>query len=93
MSRMLSGLLLFFLPLAAMAAGWEGDIVAETEVDGRRFVKEACVKSIVSWSRCYFPDEADTVEALRKDTSAFFFDSFLHHRSPKRQPGEGDYPL
>lgn len=92
MSRMLSGLLLFFLPLAAMAAGWEGDIVAETEVDGRRFVKEACVKSIVSWARCYFPDEADTVEALRKDTSAFFFDSFLHHRSPRRQPGEGDYP-
>ena len=58
---MLSGLLLFFLPLATMAAGWEGNIVAETEVDGRRFVKEACVKSIVSWARCYFPDEADTV--------------------------------
>ena len=74
MLRRLLCLFLFLLPLAAMAAGEDGDTLSVTWVDGRKFVMIGDRDRPVF--DCFFEDERAYVERLERDSADLFLDRF-----------------
>ena len=72
MFRRLSWLFLFLLPLAAMAAGEDGDTLSVTWVDGRKFVVLDYYKGYVR--KAYYEDEPAARERFRRDSAGLFLD-------------------
>lgn len=85
MSWRLSWLFLFLLPLAAMAAGEDGDTLSVTWVDGRKFVVFDFLKKI--YLRAYFEDEHAYWKRMEQDSAGLFY-PYSRYRDWKERAAE-----